>query len=213
MASRIVYIARLLKRIETPAAKKPGRRNSVRSRTGAGVRATCRRSHAPEPNARPASAATPHHGIPGTRQRVPASVSATRVARTRTAPSRSKRPPAFGAACRGKRAAQIRPGTSTIRLTAKIQRHPNASVTTPPSGGPSAAASPMPAPISPSARPWRSTGSCMRTKAVPLGIALAPVIAWSVRATTSTSMLGANAATMVATVKPPRPSSIIRRRP
>ncbi len=79
------------------------------------------------------------------------------------------------------------------RLTQKIELQPNAWASTPPIGGPDAAATDALSPIMPNARPRRPAGNTSRTRAAPFGKINVPASACCTRKAINQPKPGATA--------------------
>ena len=98
-------------------------------------------------------------------------------------------------------------------MSQKIQCQESASVSAPPSTGPSVAANPATAPQAPSATPRRRAGTAALRIVRLSGARTAPPAPWSARAATSAPIEGASAAASDPTVKIATPAMNSRRRP
>ncbi len=99
------------------------------------------------------------------------------------------------------------------RLTKNTQRHPAASTSAPPSDGPSAAATAPVAPQMPVAVARCASGNSGSSRASEVGTSAAAPAAWTTRAATRTSTVGARPAAAEAARNVSRPAMNIRRRP
>ena len=96
---------------------------------------------------------------------------------------------------------------------AKIQRHDAASMSCPPTSGPTTAAIPDHAVQEPTAAPRRAAGKADTITASALGASNAPNTPWATRPATRTSMLGASAQTSEVAPNPSTPRLKTRRSP
>jgi hypothetical protein len=95
----------------------------------------------------------------------------------------------------------------------KIQRHDAIAKSSPPASGPSTPAIPPHAVHVPIAPPRSSAGNVLTITASELGTSSAPATPWTIRAATSTPIVGAAAQIAEATPKPPTPIAKILRSP
>ena len=110
-------------------------------------------------------------------------------------------------------ATTISVSTTNGALRTKIQRHDAASISCPPTSGPTIVAMPDHAVHEPIAAPRCAGGKAVTMTASAAGESSAPKMPCSTRPATSTSMVGAMAHTIDATPNPTTPSEKTRRSP
>ena len=167
-------------------------------------------------NAIPPSPGTITSGAPqpDSGWRISASVGPASARNDSTAPAQST---GGRAPWRSRCGTAIATSTSVIAmngtLTAKIQRHEKASMSCPPTSGPTTVAMPDHAVHEPIAAPRWAGGKAVTMTASAAGESSAPNIPCSTRPATITSMLGATAHTIEATPNPSTPIENTRRSP
>jgi hypothetical protein len=196
-----------------PAAKLR-RRNSSSGSIGWAVVASremksAKKSTPPRPGTRTSGALQPDVGW-----RISASVGPARARNDSAAPGQS-----IGTRARP----GSRPGTPIATrtsvaitngtLTAKIQRHDAASISCPPTSGPTTVAMPDHAVHEPTAAPRCAGGNAVTITASALGIRSAPKTPCAIRPATRTSMVGAAAQTIDVRPNPSTPTEKTRRSP
>ena len=190
------------------------RENSSSGSIGYGVVASRQRKMAK--NAIPASPGTTTSGAPqpDSGWRISASVGPASIRNDSTAPTQST---GGRAPWRSRCGTAIATRTIVIAMngtfSAKIQRHENASISCPPTSGPTTVAIPDHAVHEPIAAPRWAGGKAATMTASAAGDSSAPNMPWSTRPPTITSMLGATAQTIDATPKPSTPTENTRRSP
>src|SRR4051794_30525702 len=182
--------------------------------TGAGWRldrrANSSSSATPVPST-PTTRPPPHpHSWPFT---IPSDTSATPATSSPT-PTASGIWPGFGSRdSRSRRRAGTSAGRPIARLTKKTQRQPAASTSTPPRDGPTAAAMAPIAPQMPVAVARCCSVNSGSRSASDVGTSAAAPTAWTTRATTRTSTVGARPAATEAARNVTIPAMNVRRRP
>ncbi len=200
---------RLCRNTVAVAAAYARRPNSRTSRNGSARPRSQRTSAAATTTdtAPSAAAATASRGI---RNSVPTKPPSTAVVPTAPTPSRAGRR-STGRSGWIASSASSSAAPATGRLARKIVRQPATATSTPPSGGPIAAARPSPEPNQPNARPRSPAGIAARKSAAPFGIIVPPAIACPTRKATTSGNCCARAAAAEHAAKPSRPPRNARR--
>ena len=197
-----------------PVAAKLRRANRRRSAMGA---AAMRSSYITNP-AKATAAAANRATIAGLAQpsalpRISANISAVSATVIRAVPGQSARPPAGLRDSRSRAIPPANAATPMGRLTKKMDRQPNASVSTPPASGPMALAAPIVAPKTPRARARAGPENSARSSGVAVANSTAPPAPCSARNNSSARAVQASAHASDPAVKMTRPARNSRRRP